>query len=131
MMSVNRTVHALGFIFLAFLMPAHAQRFFPDDPIKKDMDNLPIAKPAAIELNPTYDMIENTFGLEDAGKLLRAQNTNTLGEVPDSSWFTNRIGIRDMTPEELARGADRTGGRTRQNRSPSWAQVCTPSRKDW
>jgi hypothetical protein len=29
---------------------------------------------------------------------------NTLGEVPDSSWFTNRIGSRPMSVEELVRG---------------------------
>jgi hypothetical protein len=29
---------------------------------------------------------------------------NTLGEVPDSSWFTNRIGSRPMFVEELVRG---------------------------
>ncbi|MEJ2109439.1 MAG: hypothetical protein P8Z37_05905 [Acidobacteriota bacterium] len=110
MMPFSRTVYALGLIFLAFLIPARAQRFLPDDPIEKDVDSLPIAKPAAVSLSPTWDMIENTFGLEDAGRMLRAQNTNTLGEVPDSSWFTNRIGARDMTPEELARGANRTGG---------------------
>ncbi|HEY7697368.1 MAG TPA: hypothetical protein VIE88_03090, partial [Vicinamibacteria bacterium] len=31
-------------------------------------------------------------------------NVNTLGEVPDSSWFRNRIGVRDMSLEELAKG---------------------------
>ena len=29
---------------------------------------------------------------------------NTLGEVPDSAWFTNRIGSRTMSMEELVRG---------------------------
>jgi hypothetical protein len=29
---------------------------------------------------------------------------NTLGEVPDSGWFTNRIGSRPMSIEELVRG---------------------------
>lgn len=33
-----------------------------------------------------------------------AVNVNALDEVPDSAWFTNRIGKRPMTPEELARG---------------------------
>ena len=41
---------------------------------------------------------------------MRTQNINTLKEVPDSSWFNNRIGVRNMTLEELARGANRTGG---------------------
>jgi hypothetical protein len=34
----------------------------------------------------------------------RAEGINALGEVPDSSWFENRIGVRDITPEALARG---------------------------
>lgn len=35
----------------------------------------------------------------------RAVNVNALDEVPNSSWFQNRIGFHDYTPEELARGA--------------------------
>ncbi len=34
----------------------------------------------------------------------RARNTNALDEVPNSSWFTNRIGVRDLTPAEVATG---------------------------
>jgi hypothetical protein len=30
---------------------------------------------------------------------------NSLDEVPDSSWFTGRIGVRPMSREELARGS--------------------------
>jgi hypothetical protein len=37
-------------------------------------------------------------------------NVNTLGEVPDSSWFTNRLGVRDMTIEEVLRGPDTIDG---------------------
>ena len=35
---------------------------------------------------------------------LRAKNINTIDEVPDSSWFTNRIGTRPITTEEITRG---------------------------
>lgn len=31
-------------------------------------------------------------------------DVNSLDEVPDSTWFVNRIGVRDMTIEELKRG---------------------------
>jgi hypothetical protein len=31
-------------------------------------------------------------------------NVNAIDEVPDSSWFTNRIGQTPMSPEEIARG---------------------------
>lgn len=34
-----------------------------------------------------------------------AKNVNSLDEVPNSSWWTNRIGMFDMSPEEAARGA--------------------------
>ena len=35
---------------------------------------------------------------------VRAQNINTIDEVPDSSWFTNRIGTRPVTIDEITRG---------------------------
>jgi hypothetical protein len=38
-----------------------------------------------------------------------AQNTNALDEAPDSTWFTNRIGVRPITAAEAARGPDVDG----------------------
>ena len=35
---------------------------------------------------------------------VRAENLNTIDDVPDSGWFTNRIGTRALTTEELVRG---------------------------
>ena len=35
---------------------------------------------------------------------MRAVNVNTIDEVPDSSWFTNRIGRREMSIDEIVRG---------------------------
>ena len=34
-----------------------------------------------------------------------AMNVNSLDEVPDSSWFTNRTGPHALAPDELTRGA--------------------------
>ncbi len=34
----------------------------------------------------------------------RALGINALDEVPDSTWFTNRIGVRALTPDDVARG---------------------------
>ena len=31
----------------------------------------------------------------------RALGVNAIDEVPDSTWFTNRVGIREVTPDEL------------------------------
>ena len=33
-----------------------------------------------------------------------AANVNALDEVPNSSWFTNRIGLGPLSPAELAAG---------------------------
>jgi hypothetical protein len=38
-----------------------------------------------------------------------AWNTNALDEVPDSTWFSNRIGVRQVTPTEAARGSSSGG----------------------
>lgn len=38
-----------------------------------------------------------------------AQNVNALDEVPDSTWFQNRIGVRSMSPEEAAGGGAERG----------------------
>jgi hypothetical protein len=42
-----------------------------------------------------------------AGVPKPAMNVNTVEEVPDSSWFTNRHHLRHMNIEELARGPNR------------------------
>ncbi len=34
-----------------------------------------------------------------------ALDVNAFGQVPDSTWFENRIGRRDMTPQEVFRGS--------------------------
>ncbi len=39
----------------------------------------------------------------------RAANVNSIDEVPDSTWFTNRIGIRDLSVDEMRRGPTVTG----------------------
>src|SRR5262249_25436425 len=40
----------------------------------------------------------------------RAGNVNTIDEVPDSSWYTNRAGRRMLTPEDVATGPDTSAG---------------------
>jgi hypothetical protein len=87
-----------------------SRKFYPDDPILVDHDNLSIGRPGEVELSGIYDVIENSFGYKPGDEIPRAVNVNTLGEVPDSSWFTNRLGIREMSGPELVRGPARTGG---------------------
>ena len=80
-------------------------RFYPDDPIAREPDSQDASKAQAYDQSQTYELFYNLFvtsGYKPSG--LRAQNLNTIDEVPDSSWFTNRIGSRPLTNEELLRG---------------------------
>ena len=56
---------------------------------------------------PIFDGIDRLLRLPGPGC---AKNVNSVCEVPDSSWFTNRIGMYPMTSEEVARGPCTTSG---------------------
>ncbi|HXH05497.1 MAG TPA: hypothetical protein VNI83_02790 [Vicinamibacterales bacterium] len=87
---------------------AAAPVFYPDDPIAVDDDRAFDAGGAApIEASDYYDFIENTFFAAGEHARVKAFNVNTADEVPDSSWFTNRLGRRDLSIEEIVRGPDR------------------------
>ena len=85
------------------------RRFYPDDPLWQDPDSMEIVPVAEFNLYKDYDFIENTFG-EPTQIEGPAVDVNTLGEVPDSSWFTNRIGRREMSVEEVVRGPNTVEG---------------------
>jgi hypothetical protein len=52
--------------------------------------------------NSIFRPLSEALGVTTSGE---AVNVNSLDEVPDSAWFTNRIGRRPMSVEELSRGA--------------------------
>lgn len=87
------------------LAQSSAPRFLPDDPLWVDDDRRQDASGfASIELSETHDFATNQFGRPGDRRARHAVNVNTLDEVPDSSWFVNRIGVRPMPPAELRRG---------------------------
>jgi hypothetical protein len=82
-------------------------RFYPDDPIAREPESQDASKTSPYEESQMYELFFNLFvnsGLKPSG--LRAQNINTIDEVPDSSWFTNRVGSRAMPIEELLRAGN-------------------------
>jgi hypothetical protein len=88
--------------------PRAAIGFFPDDPISRDDDTaLDASGIKELELSESYDFLINTFATKSDREPIRAVNVNTLDEVPDSSWFTNRIGVRDLPLAEIARGPNK------------------------
>lgn len=85
-----------------------APRFYPDDPLWTDDDRtVEVSTIVPVEDSNGYDFLINTLGHPGERRDVRAQNVNTADEVPDSSWFTNRIGRREMSVAEIVRGPDR------------------------
>jgi hypothetical protein len=79
--------------------------FKPDDPLWVDADMQVDASSVKVqELSQYYDFLENTFAPKGDRRDVRAVNVNTLDEVPDSSWFQNRILQRQMDDATLVRG---------------------------
>jgi hypothetical protein len=98
-MPISRTVTAVVTPVCAlWLFTAGAgganPKFYRDDPIARDPETQDASAARLVEISGQFDLIENSF-LHPGDRLnQRALNVNTIDEVPDSSWFTNRLGLR-------------------------------------
>jgi hypothetical protein len=99
---------ALSVAAMAVIAPiasSQTPRFYADDPIAREPESQDASKTAAYDHSQMYELVHNLFinsGHKPSG--LRAKNINTIDEVPNSSWFTDRIGAGPITNEELVRG---------------------------
>jgi hypothetical protein len=96
-------------VFMLAAIAWGAQKFYPDDPLWREPPPRAVAKAHARQVNDYFDFFLNAFFPPDKEEILHyrpgpSQAVNTLGEVADSTWFTNRIGSRPMETEELVRG---------------------------
>ena len=101
-------------LVLFFPVLLSAKKFYDDDPLEKEPTPIHVEDANFRKLNLYYDFLLHTFAQpgekqpkKKRGKkaeFIPAQAVNTLGEVPDSAWFTNRIGSRPMTVEEVVKG---------------------------
>jgi hypothetical protein len=85
-------------------------KFYDDDPLVRALDTQDASKAQPREISVMLDAAINLFGrpgLQDVG---RAEDVNTIDEVPDSNWFTNRAGSRPITLEEMYRGPSDDSG---------------------
>ena len=105
---------------LSVARPALAQRFHPSDPLLEDDDRLidVTAEPGEIELSDLYDRMSHI------PEFLEAQNVNTLDEVPESSWFTNRHGARRLSIDELVTASNLGGA---PNPNETWTIIAGKS----
>jgi hypothetical protein len=90
---------------------AQRPRFFSDDPLPREPATQDASNVQRWEIPLTPDLLQNLFGKPgDLTPNVRAQNINTADEVPDSSWFTNRIYAKPLSVEEITRGPLTTDG---------------------
>jgi hypothetical protein len=82
-------------------------RFYDDDPILQDVDSQDASGVQARTINLFHDYVRSLFATPGSREDRGALNINTTDEVPDSSWFVNRIlghDGRSLTAADVARG---------------------------
>ena len=110
MARLSSMVRALaGGAALLLLMDAttsgNGRRFYDDDPLAHEPETVDASGVKEWDIDLFYDLAENLFARPgDPAPDQRARNINTIDEVPDSSWFTNRILARPLAIDEAVRG---------------------------
>src|SRR4249920_2094024 len=95
----------VALVFAAIPLSSAQRKFYDDDPISREPETQDASKAQAREIDLLFDLSMNLFGRPgDATDNVRARNINTIDEVPDSSWFTNRILARPVSVDEASRG---------------------------
>jgi hypothetical protein len=93
---------------------ANGPKFYRDDPIWRDPETQDASGVRPLEISKIYDLAENSFFGAGEHSDLRAVNVNTVDEVADSSWFTNRVGREAWPIDRLVKGPDTSTGPTGQ-----------------
>jgi hypothetical protein len=106
-MAQNRRAVLILVIIAALWGSAAGQspKFFPDDPIEAMPAPLPVGKPVYQEINEDLDLLSRSRKWVPP-RAKPAGAVNTLGEVPDSEWFTNRHARQRLSRDALQRGSE-------------------------
>lgn len=101
----------------------HGQQSPGEPPLWLDFDMENIPEPKELQTGDVSEFLDGTLWQQmrqalDAPRMYRfltdqekeAFNVNSVDEVPDSSWFTNRNGQRELSLGEIRRGPDRGPG---------------------
>ena len=100
-------VAALGAVLLLTTssLGGNGRKFYDDDPLLKEPETQDASGAEPWDIPLFADLAINLLSQPgDPTPNVRAQNINTIDEVPDSSWFTNRIGARPVSMAEAVRG---------------------------
>lgn len=96
---------------------AGSVRFINQAPIAAVNDRLDVPKkPKERKFSRFLNVFDSLWvdAVTDSLKLrkqVRARNVNSIDEVPNSTWFQNRIGVRSLSIGEIQRGPKREGRR--------------------
>jgi len=91
--------------FPTFAIRGAGPKFYRDDPLPREPETVNASKVAPQDVDLIPDLLLHMFTKRgDPAPNVRAKDINTIDEVPDSSWFTNRIYAHDMTVEEVVDG---------------------------
>lgn len=125
---VNRQFFISLLIATTTLCCSSSKQFKPPIPVPGDQNNVPC--PKRIHINPfgeyfdkqITEQIDQSFDLARQlrnlfNKRKEAFNVNAFGNVPNSSWYINRNATKQLSLEEIRRGAN-TG--TGPDTSQSW-----------
>ena len=86
-------------------------RFYADDPLGVEPETQDASRVQNREIDLVTDLLLNTFTRPgDPAADTPAGDINTIDEIPDSNWFTNRIYARSVSLAELTRGPNTIDG---------------------
>ncbi len=106
-MSRSSSVRWITLILALAIAPVFTAgpKFYPDDPLQREPESRDASGAKEWDIGLMYELSMNLFVVSgQKPSNTRARNVNTIDEVPDSSWFTNRIGRTPLPSEALARG---------------------------
>jgi hypothetical protein len=105
---VRLAICVAGVVALALvvdLLSAATPAFRRDDPLAREPETQDASHVEPWTIDLFVDLATNLFGRPgDNVTGVPARNVNTVDEVPDSSWFTNRILATPLSADEITRG---------------------------
>ena len=95
----------LGALLLLVRSSANGPTFLADDPLAREPETQDASTVKEWDIDLFIDLAINLFGKPGENSGARAANVNTIDEVPDSNWFTNRILARPVSLDEAVRAS--------------------------
>ena len=103
--TVSSVVLVLGLVCAH--VSTETPRFYSDDPIAREPPGRDASGVQPWDIGLLYELSTNLFVTANYKPTnTRAGNINTIDELPDSTWFTNRIGSTAVSAADLVRGAE-------------------------